>query len=169
VTSRNGQLNNVVNKLSGLRLDPLSNKTVGMSLNLTPPGGTLSWHYDRNLVTAVVYLNEVEGGNIELYPRYRVRVPNNHFGVRKFVQRVFDVILRPEPVRRVLGRKISLRPRTGSVCVMDSTCLYQVQQVVGDRSRAAIIFCYDDPNITFAKHQTKDYYGYRDQKTSLDR
>jgi hypothetical protein len=33
------------------------------NVNITPPGGQYRWHYDRNLVTALVYLNGVEGGD----------------------------------------------------------------------------------------------------------
>ena len=45
------------------------------NVNITPPGGQYLWHYDRNLVTAVIYLNEVGGGETELYPNRRVLFP----------------------------------------------------------------------------------------------
>lgn len=153
----------VASELEGRQLAPLENTTVGRSLNLTPVGGTLSWHYDRNLVTAVVHLNSVEGGEFEMYPRYRVRLRNNHFGVRKFAQRVFDLGLRPGAVRRVLGRKVAVPPAAGAVGFMDSSCLHQVAPVRGSTSRAAIVLCYDDPGKVFSRDRTQNYYGYRDR------
>ncbi|MBX3191379.1 MAG: 2OG-Fe(II) oxygenase [Labilithrix sp.] len=163
----NEELCEVASELEGRPLAPLDNKTVGLSLNLTPGDGTLSWHYDRNLVTAVVHLNRVEGGEFEIYPRYRARVRNNHHGVRKVVQRVFDLALRPEPVRRVLGRKVIVRPEPGAVGFMDSRCLHQVAPVRGGTARAAIVFCYDEPGKVFSRDRTRNYYGYRDRRANV--
>jgi len=157
----------VASELEGRPLALLDNKTVGLSLNLTPQGGTLSWHYDRNLVTAVVHLNAVTGGEFEIYPRYRVRLRNNHYGHRKVAQRLFDAAMRPEPVRRVLGRKTSVKPVVGEAVFMDSTCLHQVAPVTGTTSRGAIVFCFDEPGKVFSQDRTKNYYGYRDQPVKL--
>ncbi len=159
----------IASGVEGRPLAPLENKTVGISLNVTPPGGVLSWHYDRNLVTAVVHLNEVEGGAFEVYPRYRVRVRDNHRGVRRFVQRVFDAALRPERVRDVLGRRVVVQPTTGGVVLMGSSCLHQVAPVTGRASRGAIVFCFDEPGKVFDRSNTKNYYGYRDRKASVYR
>jgi hypothetical protein len=156
-----------VSSLEGRPMAPLENKNVGLSLNLTPPGGVLSWHYDRNLVTCVVHLNEVNGGEFEVYPRYRVRVRDNHTGVRRTLQRLFDAAMRPEPVRRLLGRKEIIRPRIGQAIVMNSTCLHQVASVSGTTSRGAIIFCFDEVGKVFSKEDTKNYYGYRDQRVDI--
>ena len=153
----------VASQLEGRPLVPLDNKRIGLSLNLMPASGKLSWHYDRNLVTAVVYLNEVEGGEFEVYPRYRVRLPNNHRGPRKLVQRVFDAAMRPRAVRNILGRKLTVPPTVGGIAFMDSTCLHQVAPVRGTVSRASIIFCYDEQGKVFSKDRTQNYYGYRDQ------
>lgn len=159
----------VASELEGRPLALLENRTVGLSLNLTPPGGILSWHYDRNLVTAVVHLNAVSGGEFEIYPRYRVRLRNNHFGPRRFVQRVFDAAMRPSPVRRLVGRKKSLPPRAGAALFMDSTCLHQVAPVTGTTHRGAIVFCFDEPGKVFDRHRTRNYYGYRDQPVEIYR
>ena len=157
------ELCEVASELEGRKLAPLENKTVGQSLNLTPAGGVLSWHYDRNLVTAVVHLNEVSGGEFECYPCYRLRLRNNDAGVRKWVQRVFDVALRPRAVRSVLGNLRRIPPREGGVGLMDSRCLHQVAPVRGDVARAAIVFCYDEPGKVFSRERTRNYYGYRDR------
>jgi hypothetical protein len=50
----------------------LDDARAACNVNITPPGGQYRWHYDRNLVTALVYLNAVEGGETDLYPNYRI-------------------------------------------------------------------------------------------------
>jgi hypothetical protein len=157
----------IASALEGHALAPLENKNVGLSLNITPPGGQLSWHYDRNLVTAVIHLNEVCGGAFEVYPGYRVRLRDNHRGPRRVLQRVLDAALRPEPVRERLGRRVMVSPTVGGVVFMGSTCLHQVAPVTGERSRGAIVFCYDTPGKVFDRANTKNYYGYRDRKASV--
>ena len=65
------EINHVVNAASGKILTPLANAQVGVNVNITSPGGEYRWHYDRNELTGILYLNEVEGGETELYPGYR--------------------------------------------------------------------------------------------------
>jgi len=50
----------------------LASRRVAINVNITHPGGEYRWHYDRNPLTALLYLNEVEGGEIEIYPGYRI-------------------------------------------------------------------------------------------------
>jgi hypothetical protein len=50
------------------QLEPLSNQTACLNINFTPPGGEYRWHYDRNSVTAILFLNSVKGGETEMYP-----------------------------------------------------------------------------------------------------
>src|SRR5262249_24344932 len=59
---------------TGLDLVPMGNPTANLNVNVTAPGGEYRWHYDRNAVTALLYLNAVAGGEIELYPNYRVHL-----------------------------------------------------------------------------------------------
>src|SRR5579864_4439584 len=67
-------VNTAVNSLSGLALQPLANRGAGVNINITPPGGEYRWHYDRNAVTAVLYLNQSAGGETEMYPNYRIHL-----------------------------------------------------------------------------------------------
>lgn len=70
-------------EISGQNLVPLSNKIPAVNINIVRPGGEYRWHYDRNAVTALLYLNAVEGGEIELYPNYRIALGRNlHFSRR---------------------------------------------------------------------------------------
>ncbi|HET8842029.1 MAG TPA: hypothetical protein VFN35_11215, partial [Ktedonobacteraceae bacterium] len=65
------QLTNFVRSISSDDTVPLKEKLVGVNINVTPAGGTYRWHYDRNAVTVLLYLNEVDGGEIEFYPFFR--------------------------------------------------------------------------------------------------
>ena len=62
-------VNQVVNLTFGQALAPLTNTKacpdagrVACNINMTSPGGEYRWHYDRNAITGILYLNEVEGG-----------------------------------------------------------------------------------------------------------
>src|SRR5579859_2885178 len=52
------QIEELATAISGTQMAPLSNKKVGANINITPAGGTYRWHYDRNAVTILLYLNE---------------------------------------------------------------------------------------------------------------
>ena len=60
----NLQLQTLLCAITSLCLVPLDNRQVGIGLNVTRFGGELSWHYDRNLITAVLYASDElsEGG-----------------------------------------------------------------------------------------------------------
>ena len=61
------QTREVIAAWSGVELTPIADRMAGININITPPGGEYRWHYDRNEFTAILYLNEVEGGD----PNYR--------------------------------------------------------------------------------------------------
>ena len=50
---------------------PIEDAVAARNINVTPPGGEYRWHYDRNAVTAIIYLNEVPGGETEIFANYR--------------------------------------------------------------------------------------------------
>ncbi len=159
----------LINLIYRNKLAPLENKVIGKSLNLTPPSGVLSWHYDRNLVTAIIYLNEINGGELEVYPNYRIRINNNHIGIIKLIQKFFDAILRPKFIRLVLGNKVKYQPETGSLVIIDSTCLHQVSAVREGPKRLALVLCYDYLGKKFDINNTRNYYGYKGKKAQLYR
>jgi 2OG-Fe(II) oxygenase superfamily len=135
------QLGELSTAISGAEMVPLSNKRVGVNVNITPGAGTYRWHYDRNAVTVLLYLNEVTGGEIELYPQYRLFL--NDRGPA-FLQQLFDRLLRIELVRHVFGRKVVVVPAPGRMVVMrGNRCLHSVRSVEGDRERVNIVLAYD--------------------------
>lgn len=117
--------------LAGCELVPLPRKAAAINVNITPPGGTYRWHYDRNPVTAVLYLNDVSGGELEFYPHHRLVVGSG----RGRLQHAVDRLWRANPVLAAagaLGRKVSVAPRAGCLVVMrGDRCLHSVAPVRG--------------------------------------
>ena len=155
------RVNEVVNKLSGGDYAPLENKQIGLSINITPAGGTFSWHHDRHEMTAILYLNEVEGGGeLEFFPNNRILLKNNRGGIKKWLQLGFDAAVLA--VCLMTRRKVTVTPKPGVLCLMVGTrCTHRVRPVVGDRERVCVIFAYDVPGKDFSREMTTDYYGYK--------
>ena len=68
---------------------PLQYIQVGCNINITEKGGICPWHYDRNAITALLYLSKVDGRKIDFYPNYRIILPKAKFSI---LQRVIDLV-----------------------------------------------------------------------------
>jgi hypothetical protein len=137
---------------------PLSNRTVGVNVNITAPGGSYRWHYDRNAVTAVLYLSEVNGGEIEAYPNYRVLLRKGKSSRR---QSYLDRLLQWDLLLRLFGKKITIPPKPGLLVVMrGDRCLHSVRPVTGDRERICVVMSFDSADATFPQEQALDSYLY---------
>ena len=141
---------------TGLDLVPMRNETANLNVNITPRGGEYRWHYDRNAVTALLYLNSVEGGQIEVYPNYRIYL--GRWSTTRW-QRLLDRFLRLAAVRRVVGKPAVISPRPGLLVIMrgDRT-LHSVRAVAGSQERICVVMSFDDPRTAGA--QAKDLDGY---------
>lgn len=161
------QLSELTTAMSGAKMVPLSNKRVGANINITPEGGTYRWHYDRNAVTVLLYLNEVTGGEIELYPRYRLFL--NDRGPA-FLQHLLDRLLQIKLVRGVCGRKVVVKPVAGRmVAIRGNRCLHSVRPVKGARERVNIVLAYDVcKKQPFLVKQTLDQYLYSQEPVTSD-
>lgn len=158
------EINHVVNAASGKILTPLANAQVGVNVNITSPGGEYRWHYDRNELTGILYLNEVEGGETELYPGYRILLEGARYSK---AQQVLDNLLELKGVRATLGKKVAIKPRQGTLLLMKGkTCLHSVRPVLGEHDRVAIIFSYDVPEASFDIEQRLDSYLYSENADS---
>jgi 2OG-Fe(II) oxygenase superfamily len=154
----------ILHEVSGQRLAPLADERVGVNVNITWVGGEYRWHYDRNACTAIIYLNEVAGGETELYPNYRLRLP---FARDSRLQRWLDGLLQLGPVLALLGKPITVRPRAGTMLVMQGNrCLHSVRQVEGDTERIVIVLSYDVPGATFAIAEKLDAYLYTQEEVA---
>jgi hypothetical protein len=145
------------------RLRPLSNQTAGLNVNFTPPGGEYRWHYDRNAMTAILFLNSVAAGQIEMYPGFRL-----HLGKWKDtrLQQVFDSALR-RCAR--LRRPVVVDPAPGRMILMrGDRCLHSVREVEGSKERVSVIMAFDPPGQVFHAAGDLDSYLYS-QRASPDR
>jgi hypothetical protein len=137
------------------RLEPLSNRTAGLNVNFTPPGGEYRWHYDRNSVTAILFLNTVNGGATEMYPHYRL-----YLGRLKDtrVQRFLDTTLRH--LTRFV-RPLVVEPSAGRMILMrGDRCLHSVRRVEGEEERVSVIMSFDPPGRVFHAEGGLDSYLY---------
>ena len=155
-------VNQLVNELGNYDLVPLSNKLPAVNINIVTPGGEYRWHYDRNAVTALLYLNAVQGGEIELYPNYRIGLSNQKF---TFLQRDLDAILKSRFIRDLFGKKITISPRPGMMILMKGDrCLHSVKAVEGNQERINIVMAYDSPEAQFPVEKELDSYLYTNAK-----
>ena len=114
-------------------LQPLSNQTACLNVNFTPAGGEYRWHYDRNAVTAILFLNSVDGGQTEMFPHFRV-----HLGRWKDtrLQLALDRTLRH--LARFV-RPVVVDPAPGRMILMrGDSCLHSVREVRGKVDRISV-------------------------------
>ena len=141
-------------------LVPLGNRAAGVNINLTPPGGEYRWHYDRNAVTAILFLNDVDGGETEAYANFRL-----YLGRWKHtaLQRALDRLLLP--LRRFVRKQV-IPPRAGRIIVMcGDRCLHSVSPVLGGRVRVNAIMTFDRPQARFRVEENLDPYLYSTDRT----
>lgn len=136
------------------RLEPLANRTASVNVNITPPGGEYRWHYDRNAVTAILFLNSVGGGETEMYPNFRIHLAR---WKDSWMQRALDRLLRCF-VRA--ARLVVVAPAPGRMVLMrGDRCLHSVRRVVhGDRIN--VIMTFDVPGSRFRAAENLDPYLY---------
>ena len=60
------RVEDALERTCGPGLLPIDDAVAARNINVTPPGGEYRWHYDRNAATAIIYLNEVPGGETEI-------------------------------------------------------------------------------------------------------
>lgn len=147
----------VVGAWSGISLIPIADRIARININITPPGGEYRWHYDRNEVTAILYLNAVDGGAIEIYANHRILLPAQ----LRVPQAALDSLLRCRPILAVAGRKTTVEPKAGRLVVMQGDrCLHSVSRVAGTRERVNICMAYDREGVDKRARHALDTYLY---------
>lgn len=152
------EVEQVVKHHFGSQLSPLRNRAASVNVNVTPPGGEYRWHYDRNAVTAILYLNTVAGGETEMYPGYRL-----HLGKwkNKRPQRWVDVLLQWPPLLKASRKRTLISPAQGLLLIMrGDRCLHSVRRVEGTEDRINIVMTFDAPQARFAVEENLDPYLY---------
>jgi hypothetical protein len=128
----------------------------GVNVNITPPGGSYRWHYDRCPVTALIYLNAVAGGELDLYPGYRLRCGRR---VDTAVQRYVDAVGASGPARWLARRRrVTLAPAAGRLLVMHGDhCLHSVRPVGAGPDRINLVVSYTCPGSEEAAPELDTY------------
>lgn len=141
-------------------LEPLNDAAIGINVNITERSGTLSYHYDRNEVTAVLYLQECVGGELEMFPHFRVLLPHRYRWPVMMVQRAFDLVWRTPPALFIARRRRRLLPpkRGRLVLMRGPLSLHRVSPVEEGPSRICGVFCYDKPDVRWESWNSKDNY-----------
>ena len=151
-------MNSFVNELDTTELIPLRDGRAALNVNITPPGGEYRWHYDRNRVTSLLYLNNVGDGEIEFCPRFRIKFPMNTPDV---LQEATDSLLRQKWMRKVFAKTVRVPPRPGRLLIMrGDICLHSVRPVTGHQWRFNLVMAYDSPENTYSKNAELDTYLY---------
>jgi 2-oxoglutarate-Fe(II)-dependent oxygenase superfamily protein len=152
------RMNRFLNKICGIHLSALSDPRAAVNINVTAGGGEYRWHYDRNRVTALLYLNRVDGGEIEFYPNYRLKVAKDP---TLKLQQIADLLLQQKWIRNVFGKKVVAKPAPGKLIVMrGDRCLHSVRRVTGGGQRINIVMAYDLPGRVFTNQGELDRYLY---------
>ena len=158
------KVNLLVNKVSKQNLVPLTDKMPTVNINIIKPGGEYRWHYDRNAITALLYLNTVAGGELEIYPKYRLGNKNKKFS---WQQKFWDAVLKLKLIRNFLGNKVVIKPRQGMIVIMQGDrCLHSVKSLAGNQERINIVMAYDIPGKEFPVEQGLNSYLYTNQEQS---
>ncbi|MGC1239758.1 MAG: 2OG-Fe(II) oxygenase [Acidimicrobiales bacterium] len=144
-----------LDRTCGPGLVPIDDAVAARNINVTPPGGEYRWHYDRNAATAIIYLNEVPGGETEIFPNFRLLVRGGRY---RRIQRWLDDMLRLRFVRRVFGHQRLVAPRQGTLVIMrGNTTLHSVRAVLGTEDRIAVVLAYDYPGQGHRRNALNSY------------
>lgn len=159
-----GPVQELMSEVAGEAMFPLGNVRAGVNVNIMPPARSeYRWHYDRTPVTAVLYLNEVEGGETELYPGLRVLLSDQRWAR---TQRLLDRAVSMRPVRSMRARKVVVSPKAGRLVAMaGNRCWHSVGGVEGPHDRINIILAYDRKGATFVAEEGLDSYLYTTDAT----
>jgi hypothetical protein len=145
----------ILERICGPGLVPIDDSVAARNINVTPPGGEYRWHYDRNAATAIIYLNEVPGGETELFAKYRLLLRG---GRHQRVQRLLDDTLRLRLIRRLFGHQRLVEPHQGTLLIMrGNNTLHSVRAVLGSEDRIAVVLAYDFPGESHQRNELNNY------------
>ncbi len=162
-----GPVQELVSEIVGEPMFPLDNLRAGVNVNIMPPGRSeYRWHYDRAPVTAVLYLNEVEGGETELYPGLRILLSDQRWAR---TQRLLDWAVGTGPIRSLRSEKVQVSPQQGRLVAMAANrCWHSVSGVQGERDRINVILAYDRRGASFAAEDGLDTYLYTNETSAQE-
>ena len=147
----------IATTISGKNLRKLKNTKIGASINITGIGGNFQYHYDRNYITVVLYINEVDGGKMLAVPRYRIfnkTIVESSNRIKQFIETLNTKFA------NYSKKKIEIQPKPGKVFIFEGRqTLHSVTKVNSGEPRISIQFAYDSNEDLFNENNTTDYYG----------
>jgi len=149
------RVQDALDRTCGPGLIPMDDTVAARNINVTPPGGEYRWHYDRNAVTAIIYLNEVPGGETEIFANFRLLFRD---GRHQRLQQRLDSMLQQRLVRRLFGHQKLVVPHQGTLLIMrGKTTLHSVRAVLGNKDRITVVLSYDFPGQDHKRKTLNDY------------
>lgn len=156
-----GTVGEIINDLTKSNIVPLADARVACNINITGKGGTYRWHYDRNRYTALLYLNQVAGGETDMYPNHRWVFGKN---VSSRLQHASDKIAGSRLIRNLFGKNVVCPTAAGRLVIMrGDRCLHSVRPVTGNEDRINIILSYDVPGKSYNVANELDSYLYSEE------
>ena len=133
-----------VDDFSETPLVPYPTAKAAIQVHFTYPGRALPWHYESKAVKAILYLNQVDGGEVEIFEDYRLLLSSMPLSS---TQKVLDQILLSKFSRWLFSKKHSvIQPEAGQLVIMKANrCPHSVQPVRGMSDRISIVFLFDTP------------------------
>jgi hypothetical protein len=161
------EIQKLVDDFSESPLAVISNAKEAINIHFTPPGGEYGWHYDRNEVKAILYLNQVQGGEVEVYEDYRILL-NSQFSS---IQNLLDKILRTKLFRWIFSKKHSMiQPAAGELLLFKADrCLHSARQIRGNTDRVTIEFIFDVPGKVLRLDSDPNPYLYSGPEFAAER
>ncbi len=153
----------LVREQSGIDLEIMGNQKVGVNINIMAPQlSSYRWHYDRNKVTAILYLNTVEGGETVLFPNYRILLNGKKM---TGIQRILDSAIQIPVIRSIFSERTIVEPQAGRLVIMNGKrCWHSVRPLQGEEERINIIFAYDTKDGAEGNNNNLDSYLYSQEK-----
>ncbi len=151
----------IASDITGKKIKELDNQKIGKSLNFIRHGGNFEFHYDRHLITVVVYLNIVIGGKMIFLPNNRLfpdRLPKMPTLMKKLFFKFESYYYRF--TKLFFFKKKKINPYPGRVFIFKGRETYHsVEKVKKGQERISLQFGYDLKKDLFNEKNTKDYYG----------
>jgi len=166
------------NKLCDYELYPIDNPSAVVNVNITAKGGEYRWHYDRNAITAILYLNQVQQGETELIPNSRFHLgPLKHSCVQRWVDRRLigklnhtsnHALNHTRHQTNAVPGIVQVSPKPGRLMIMQGDrCLHSVNPVGSNIERYNVIYTFDKKGARYPIDKHLDPYLYSLEKAPV--
>jgi 2OG-Fe(II) oxygenase superfamily len=148
-------------QILNVEVRPITDRAA-VNVNVTRQRGEYRWHYDRNDISAILYLNSISGGELEFYSNYRFLLEGSNNGR---LQQALDRLVQSKMIRNLFGKKTTLHPEPGMLLIFDGIrTLHSVAPVLSDEERICIVFAFDRADSTSKKNYSLDSYLYSENE-----